>query len=83
MPNRSLPNFQETEYSVGLRRKDVPEERKLPIIVLVIIGIYIGFLSYYLVVEDALGLAPTTGDRPVEVSVPAAPTLEASLYAPS
>ncbi|MEM7661495.1 MAG: hypothetical protein AAF292_04540 [Pseudomonadota bacterium] len=82
MPNRSLPNFQESEYSVGLRRKDVPEERKLPVIVLVIIGVYIGFLSYYLVVEDALGLAPTS-DRPVEVSVPAAPTLEASLYAPS
>ncbi|MEM6901083.1 MAG: hypothetical protein AAF583_15100 [Pseudomonadota bacterium] len=58
MRNRSLPHFQNTEYSVDVRRKGRRRSRQIPTVVLVIIGVYIAFLSYYLVVEDALGLAP-------------------------
>ncbi|MEM8636029.1 MAG: hypothetical protein AAGF33_13725 [Pseudomonadota bacterium] len=75
MRNSSLPHFHNTEYSVDLRRKDRRRSRQIPTVVLVIIGIYIGFLSYYLVVEDALGLAPAT-DAVVEST---APMVEAEL----
>ncbi|MEO1476049.1 MAG: hypothetical protein AAFS13_06660 [Pseudomonadota bacterium] len=75
MANSSLPSFDGSEYSVRARRSDYRPRRKIPVFVLAIIGAYIGFLAYYLVVEDALGLAPTTVEteaavEPVGVATP-------------
>ncbi|MEM9669615.1 MAG: hypothetical protein AAF950_11880 [Pseudomonadota bacterium] len=71
MANRNLPQFSGSERSVRARRIQRPEKRDVPIFVLVIIGIYIGVLSFYLIAEDKIDFAPTVSSS-IETADPVA-----------
>lgn len=73
MRNRSLPSFKSTEHSTDLQRKVGSKQKGVPTIVLIMIGIYVAFLGYYLVIEDVLELAPTADNTATDISVPSEP----------
>ena len=62
MPLSSIPRFTEIEQGAVLKRPNRARRRNVPMFVLVILGLYIGFVGYALLTDEVLDseAAPTT-----------------------